>query len=509
MCSSGVWISAMPFARLRHCRPRSLKTFASAAPPVRLEARLVPARSSAATASRTGRSSALEAVAAVVVARLGLDVALREARRERDASRASPATSVAELALVVRARLGGERCTTPGRCSSRCRPGSSRRSRSSRRRAGRGAGRRSPARRPRSRSGPPRATSPRARPCRGSARRSLRGVRRAEDHVADRRGLVVDVADARDEARLVEARRRRRGPTSSFGVKQELDAGVRPPSATTRRRPRASPRPRPCCRRRGSSPPRSGRRRPRRPARSAPSAARCRGARRRRAACRLRAVGSTARVEVPDLEPISGAGVVLVDVEPELAQLSARPRRRPHARSPGGLGIAASSRKSFKAWEVCTYLVVSYLKMSIDAHIPTAAEPLIQASLLGEAVDTGPVAIFVADEQMRYVAVNAYAAELLGYTRAELLELRVHGRRARARGDRALRRGGRSSPARRHRAADAKERKRVPARLPRPRDHRRRHAAVRLGRLADLAERRKSRIRSRGSATARHGGRSR
>ena len=63
--------------------------------------------------------------------------------------------------------------------------------------------------------------------------------------------------------------------------------------------------------------------------------------------------------------------------------------------------------------------------MSNDAHIPTAAEPLIQASLLGEAVDPGPVAIFVADEQMRYVAVNAYAAELLGYTRAELLELRV------------------------------------------------------------------------------------
>jgi PAS domain S-box-containing protein len=63
--------------------------------------------------------------------------------------------------------------------------------------------------------------------------------------------------------------------------------------------------------------------------------------------------------------------------------------------------------------------------MTMDAHHPTAAEPLIQASLLGEAVDPGPVAIFVADEQMRYVAVNAFAAELLGYTRAELLELRV------------------------------------------------------------------------------------
>jgi PAS domain S-box-containing protein len=63
--------------------------------------------------------------------------------------------------------------------------------------------------------------------------------------------------------------------------------------------------------------------------------------------------------------------------------------------------------------------------MTSDPRSPTAAEPLIQASLLGEAVDPGPVAIFVADEQMRYVAVNAFAAELLGYTRAELLNMRV------------------------------------------------------------------------------------
>ena len=33
MCSSGVWISAIPFARLTHWSPRSLNTFASAAPP--------------------------------------------------------------------------------------------------------------------------------------------------------------------------------------------------------------------------------------------------------------------------------------------------------------------------------------------------------------------------------------------------------------------------------------------------------------------------------------------
>jgi PAS domain S-box-containing protein len=40
-------------------------------------------------------------------------------------------------------------------------------------------------------------------------------------------------------------------------------------------------------------------------------------------------------------------------------------------------------------------------------------------------VDAGPVAIFVADEEMRYVAVNRLAADMLGYTREELLALRV------------------------------------------------------------------------------------
>jgi PAS domain S-box-containing protein len=55
----------------------------------------------------------------------------------------------------------------------------------------------------------------------------------------------------------------------------------------------------------------------------------------------------------------------------------------------------------------------------------SAADPLIQAALLGEAVDNGPTAIFVADEDRRYVAVNRRACELLGYTRDELLALRV------------------------------------------------------------------------------------
>jgi PAS domain S-box-containing protein len=53
------------------------------------------------------------------------------------------------------------------------------------------------------------------------------------------------------------------------------------------------------------------------------------------------------------------------------------------------------------------------------------SEPLIQTSLLGEAVEHGPVVVLVADEHGRYVAVNQAACQLLGYTRAELLTMRL------------------------------------------------------------------------------------
>lgn len=55
----------------------------------------------------------------------------------------------------------------------------------------------------------------------------------------------------------------------------------------------------------------------------------------------------------------------------------------------------------------------------------SVAEPLLQAALLGEAVDHAPVLVFVADESMRYLAVNQRACDVLGYTREELLALRV------------------------------------------------------------------------------------
>ncbi|MFL5927202.1 MAG: PAS domain S-box protein [Gaiellaceae bacterium] len=53
------------------------------------------------------------------------------------------------------------------------------------------------------------------------------------------------------------------------------------------------------------------------------------------------------------------------------------------------------------------------------------SEPLIQTSLLGEAIEHAPVAVFVADEQGRFVAVNQAACVLVGYDRGELLQLAV------------------------------------------------------------------------------------
>ena len=48
-----------------------------------------------------------------------------------------------------------------------------------------------------------------------------------------------------------------------------------------------------------------------------------------------------------------------------------------------------------------------------------------RAAALAAAVDAAPVCVFVADGEMRYRAVNAYACELLGYREEELLGMRV------------------------------------------------------------------------------------
>lgn len=59
--------------------------------------------------------------------------------------------------------------------------------------------------------------------------------------------------------------------------------------------------------------------------------------------------------------------------------------------------------------------------------VSAVTHDLVQKSLVGEALEHGPVAVFVVDDDGRHLAVNAYACELLGHTRAELLDLRVPG----------------------------------------------------------------------------------
>jgi PAS domain S-box-containing protein len=45
----------------------------------------------------------------------------------------------------------------------------------------------------------------------------------------------------------------------------------------------------------------------------------------------------------------------------------------------------------------------------------------VQAGILGRAVDAAPAAVFVTDEQGRFVAANRYACQMLGREREELL----------------------------------------------------------------------------------------
>ncbi len=56
---------------------------------------------------------------------------------------------------------------------------------------------------------------------------------------------------------------------------------------------------------------------------------------------------------------------------------------------------------------------------------PSVALAVLHQTLLGEAVANSPLLAFVADEDMRYVAVSDGVCEALGYTRDEILQLCV------------------------------------------------------------------------------------
>lgn len=65
-----------------------------------------------------------------------------------------------------------------------------------------------------------------------------------------------------------------------------------------------------------------------------------------------------------------------------------------------------------------------------DSHSETEAWALradlaLQRTLLGDAIDGAAVLMFVADEDARYMAVNGYACQVLGYSREELLSMTV------------------------------------------------------------------------------------
>jgi PAS domain S-box-containing protein len=56
-------------------------------------------------------------------------------------------------------------------------------------------------------------------------------------------------------------------------------------------------------------------------------------------------------------------------------------------------------------------------------HLPPAEADALQETLLGEALEHGPVGAIVLDENGRYLAANRMACQLTGYDRGELLAL--------------------------------------------------------------------------------------
>ena len=54
-----------------------------------------------------------------------------------------------------------------------------------------------------------------------------------------------------------------------------------------------------------------------------------------------------------------------------------------------------------------------------------ATRRIVDSTLIGEAVESLPLAVFVSDASLNHIAVNAAAAELVGLPRTQLLMLRV------------------------------------------------------------------------------------
>ena len=155
----------------------------------------------------------------------------------------------------------------------------------------------------------------------------------------------------------------------------------------------------------------------------------------------VRPAGQPAQ-EVARVGVDAGAGIVLLDLEAQgaelgrdtigdralvsrwtgdRAQLREEVERRGHVVDPRSRG---SAHKILR--------LAAYFFYNIVAVASAVTHELVQKSLVGEALEHGPVAVFVAGDDGRYLAVNAYACELLGYTqvRAPRTERGGRGRRS-------------------------------------------------------------------------------
>ena len=61
-------------------------------------------------------------------------------------------------------------------------------------------------------------------------------------------------------------------------------------------------------------------------------------------------------------------------------------------------------------------------RMPQSPPVETDVRALIHSALVGEALEHGPLAVFVFDLEGRYLTVNRFACELLGYEREDLLQ---------------------------------------------------------------------------------------
>ena len=228
-------------------------------------------------------------------------------------------------------------------------------------------------------------------------------VGRAHDHVADRRRLVVDEAELGLELRDVEGARADQADLL-LRREHELDAGVRPallddpPRGLDHRHDgrlvvRAEDRPagvaddavladdgleRPLRRHRVEVSAEEDRRPAGDAARQAAEQVPDRRADRRPA--------SSSSTSSPSARSSS------IDAVGDRALLARRARDR------GELEEERAARGWQISAERCTL-----------SKVDGVAEPLIQATLLGEALDNGPVAVFVVGDDFRYIAVNQYA----------------------------------------------------------------------------------------------------